>query len=73
MVSSIVILTLIIPFNIAHSKMVPSIVKWSNCSIWPKDGTQIGTTTLVQSGLRSNGNEKVRHMPQSSKTSFTIR
>ena len=36
--------------------------------IWPIDGTLTGTTTLGQSGPKSNGNEGVLQLPQSSKT-----
>ena len=42
--------------------------KWLNNSIWPIDGTQTGTTTPSQGGPRSNGNEGVLHISQSSKT-----
>ena len=38
-------------------------VKWLNCSIWPIDGTLIGTTTPSQSGLENNGNEGIFHIP----------
>ena len=37
-----------------------------NSSIWPIDETLIGTTTLRQSGPKSNGNEKAHHIPQNS-------
>ena len=42
--------------------------KWSNSSIWPIDEISTGTTTLGQSGLKSNDNEGVFHIPQSSWT-----
>ena len=35
-----------------------------NRSIWSRDGTLIGTTTLDQSGPESNGNEGVLYTPQ---------
>ena len=38
--------------------------KWFSCSIWPLDGGLTGTTTPVQSGLESNANEGVLHIPQ---------
>ena len=40
----------------------------SNNSIWSIDRTLLGATTPGQSGLESNGNEGVLHIPQSSKT-----
>ena len=43
-------------------------VKWLNSCIWAKDWTLTGTTTLGQSGPKSNGNEEVLYIPQSSKT-----
>ena len=43
-------------------------VKWSSSSIWPIDGTLTCTTTLGQSGLGSNCNERVLHICQSSRT-----
>ena len=43
-------------------------VKSSNSSTWPIDGTLLGTTTPEQSGPRSNGNEGVLQIPQSSRT-----
>ena len=43
--------------------------KWFiNKSIWPIDGTLTGTTTPGQSGTGSNGNKRVLHSPQSSRT-----
>ena len=36
--------------------------------MWPIDGTLTGITTLGQSGLGSNFNEGVFHIPQSSRT-----
>ena len=39
-----------------------------NNSIWPINGTLIGTTTQGQSGPGSNGNEGVLPIPQSSRT-----
>ena len=39
----------------------------SSCSIWPIDRTLSGATTLGQSGLGSNGNKRVLHIPQSSR------
>ena len=41
--------------------------KWLNISIWPIDGTQTCTTTQGKSRPKSNGNERVLHLPQSSK------
>ena len=38
----------------------------SNSSIWPIDWTLSGTSTLGQSRPGSDGNEGVRHIPQSS-------
>ena len=35
-----------------------------NSSIWPTDTTLSGATILSQSGLESNGNERVLHIPQ---------
>ena len=35
-----------------------------NSSIWPTDGTLIGTTTLGQSGPKNYGNEGVLLIPQ---------
>ena len=43
-------------------------VKWLNSSIWPIDWTQTDTTTPGQSGAESNGNQRVLHITQSSKT-----
>ena len=40
----------------------------SNTSIWPIDMTQSGASTPGQSGLGSDGNEVVHHIPQSFKT-----
>ena len=45
--------------------MVSSI---SNVSIWPIDETLSGTTTPGQSVPENNGNERVLHIPHSSKT-----
>ena len=39
----------------------------SNSSIWPLDRTLSGATTPSQSVPRSNSNEKVLHIPQSSR------
>ena len=39
-----------------------------NSSIWPRDGTLIGTTNSCQSGPRNNGNIRVLHILQSSRT-----
>ena len=39
-----------------------------NRSIWPIDGSLTGTTTPGQNEPRSNGNEVVFHIPQSSRT-----
>ena len=44
------------------------LVKWSNSSIWSMDGTLSGTTTPGQSEPMSNSNERVLHIPQSSRT-----
>ena len=41
----------------AYGKMVSSIEKWLNCSIWSIDGTLTSTTSVGKSGPRSNGNE----------------
>ena len=41
-------------------------------SIWHIDGTQTGTITLVLSGPGSKGNEKVFHIPQSSRTGVSL-
>ena len=41
----------------------------SNSSIWPIDQTLSGATTSGQSGLGSNGNDGVLHIPQSSNIS----
>ena len=38
------------------------------CSIRPRDRTLSGATTPGQRGLEKNGNEKVSHIPQISKT-----
>ena len=35
-----------------------------NSSIWPIDGALTGDTNAGQSGLESNGNEGVLHIPQ---------
>ena len=40
--------------------------EWSSHSMWPTNRALIGTTTPGQSGLRSNSNEGVLHIPQSS-------
>ena len=37
------------------------------CSLWSIDGTLSGATTPGQSGLGSNGNEELLHIPQISK------
>ena len=42
-------------------------VKWWNSSIWPKDGTLTGTTSLGQDGPGSNGNEGILPILQSSR------
>ena len=42
--------------------------EWLNSSIFPVDGILVGTTTPVQSGTRSNGNERVIHVPKSFRT-----
>ena len=36
--------------------------KWLDISIWPINETRKGTTTLIQSGPGSNGNEWVLHI-----------
>ena len=41
-------------------------VKWSNSFIWPIGRTQSGATTPGESGLGSNGNEWVLHIPLNS-------
>ena len=41
-------------------------------SIWPIDKTLSSATTLGQSGPRSNGNEGVLHIPQSSSITGTL-
>ena len=43
-----------------------------NSSIWPIDGTVVGTTHLSQSGPESNGNEGVFHISQSSRTEVSL-
>ena len=43
-------------------------VEWLNSSIWFIYETQTGTIIQGQSGLGSNGNEEVLHIPQSSRT-----
>ena len=43
-------------------------VKLSNSCVWSIDGTLKGTTTSGQSGPESNYNERVLHIPQSSRT-----
>ena len=40
----------------------------SNSFIWPIDKALLDATTLGQSGPGSDGNERVLHIPQSSKT-----
>ena len=42
--------------------------KWSNSSIWPINRNLSGTTILGLRRPRSNGNEDVFHVPQSSRT-----
>ena len=44
----------------------------SNCFIWPINNTLSGATTLGQSGPGSNGNERVFHIPQSSRTGASL-
>ena len=44
----------------------------SNTSIWPIDRTLSDATTPGQSGLRSNGNEGVLQIPQSSKPGASL-
>ena len=46
--------------------------EWLNSSIWPQDGTLTGTTTSGQSGARSNSNEGVLHIPQSTRTGTSL-
>ena len=41
-------------------------VNYPHSTIWPIDRTLSGATTPGQSGPRSNGNEEVVHIPQSS-------
>ena len=43
------------------------LIKIVNSSIWLKDRTLTGTSTLTQSGPGSNGNEGVLHIPQTPK------
>ena len=43
-------------------------VKFLNISVLPINGTLISTTTLGESEPQSNGNERVLHIPQSSRT-----
>ena len=43
-------------------------VKRSNSTIWPRDRTLLVTTMPGQSGPRSNGNERVLHITQGSRT-----
>ena len=38
--------------------------KQLNSSIWPKDGTQIGSTILGQSGPESNGKDEILPISQ---------
>ena len=42
--------------------------KGLNSSIWPIDGTLTGTVNPGQSGPENNGNERILHIPQRSKT-----
>ena len=42
--------------------------KWLNISIWPINGTRTGANTPGQNEAGSNCNERVRYIPQSSKT-----
>ena len=44
----------------------------SNSSIWPIDKTLSGATTQGQNGPGSNDNEKVLHIPQSSRTGASL-
>ena len=46
--------------------------KWLNCSIWPIGRTLIGTSTLSKSEPGSNGNEKIFHILQSSRTRASL-
>ena len=55
---------LIIQFKIRHLFTY----KCLNGSIWPIDGSLLGTTPLGQSEPWSNGNEEVLHIPQSPMT-----
>ena len=57
--------TLIILFNITHP------IKCLNSSSWPIDETLTGTTTPGQSGPKSNSNEEVLQIPQSSRTEIS--
>ena len=59
-------IVLVIQFNISLTICLYA-VKWLNISIWSIDGILIGTITTSRSGPRSNGNEGVLHIPQSSK------
>ena len=43
-------------------------IKWLNCSIWPIDGNLTDTTTLDQSGLGTNDNERALQFPKSFKS-----
>ena len=55
----------------AYSYIVSSITIWHYSSIWPIDGALTDTTNLGQSVPRSNGNEEVLYITQSSKTGAT--
>ena len=59
----------------AHGYMISSISNWykwfSNRSIWPIDGAQIGTTTLDWNRYGGNGNQGALYTPYSSRTGLS--
>ena len=59
---------LIIYRQLYDFKLVIILCKWLNSSIWPIDWTLTGTTILGQSRPGSNGNIRVLHILQSSRT-----
>ena len=63
------VLFLTIQFSISHLFALGLNVK--NCSIWLIDRTLSGAATPSQSGLGSEGNEGVLHIPQSPNVTWT--
>ena len=58
-------------YAVKQSNQLTISVKCSKCSSWPVDETLIRTTIPDQSGLGSNDNEEMLHVPKKSMNEAT--